>query len=79
MEKAWWRSKTLWVNIVAGAVLLVQTQTGFAVDPEIQAGFLALVNLVLRLVTKEPVGLTNEAGPPPFPGVDAGGPGLAGS
>ncbi len=71
--KAWWRSKTLWINIVAGGVLLLQTQTGFAIDPEVQAGILALVNLVLRLITKEPVGLKDETAGP-FPDVDAGPP-----
>jgi uncharacterized membrane protein len=77
--KAWWRSKTLWVNLVAGAALLAQSQFGFIVDAEAQGAVLVVVNLVLRLITNEPVGLKDEAGPGPFPGLDAGGPGVAGS
>ena len=70
--KAWWRSRTLWFNLVAGAALLLQAQFGFVLDPEAQATILAGVNLVLRLITGEPVGLKDEPPPAPFPGVDAG-------
>ena len=56
-KKAWWSSKTLWLNLVAGLALVAQSQFGFVIDPEAQAGILAVVNLALRLVTKEPVGL----------------------
>jgi hypothetical protein len=76
MKKAWWRSKTLWVNVVAGMALLAQSQFGFVVDGEIQGAILTLINLALRLITNEPVGLKDETGPIPFPGVDAGGPGV---
>lgn len=76
--KAWWRSKTLWVNVVAGAALLAQTQFGFVLSPEVQGAILTVVNLALRLITKEPVGLRDEASPGEFPGIDAGGPGVKG-
>jgi uncharacterized membrane protein len=77
-KKAWWRSKTLWVNLVAGLALLAQSQFGFVMDGEVQGAILTVINLVLRLITKEPVGLKDETGPGPvpFPGVDAGGPGV---
>jgi uncharacterized membrane protein len=76
-KKAWWRSKTLWVNVVAGIALLVQSrQYGFVIDAEVQVAILTVINLVLRVITKEPVGLRDEAGPGPFPGIDAGGPGV---
>lgn len=85
MKKAWWRSKTLWVNLVTGAALLAQTQFGFVLDAEVQGGILAVVNLALRCVTGEPVGLKDEQppqitpiGPGEFPGLDAGGPGVQG-
>jgi hypothetical protein len=77
-KKAWWRSKTLWINLVAGAALLAQSQFGFIIDGEVQGAILAVVNLVLRLITKEPLGLKDAAGPGSFPGLDAGGPGGAG-
>jgi hypothetical protein len=35
--------------------MIVQTQTGFIIAPEEQVGILAVVNLVLRIVTKEPL------------------------
>mgnify|MGYP001401591240 CR=1 FL=1 len=55
--KAWYASRTLWVNIIAGVV----TAAGaFGIDlgltPETQAqlvaGVLVIVNIALRLVTK---------------------------
>jgi hypothetical protein len=57
--KTWYLSKTLWVNIIAAIALLVQTQTGFIVDAEAQAGILAVINLILRLITS--TGLTTGA------------------
>ena len=63
--KAWWRSKTLWVNVIAGLAFLAQSQMGFVIDGEIQGAILAIINLVLRLITNEPVGLKDE----PRPGV----------
>jgi hypothetical protein len=74
-KKAWWRSKTLWVNLVAGAALLVQSQYGFVIDAEAQAAILTVINLLLRLITRDPIGLRDETapGPGPFPGIDAGG------
>lgn len=78
-KKAWWRSKTLWVNMVAGLALLAQSQFGFVIDGEVQAAILTVVNLVLRLITNEAVGLKDEPAPGPFPGIDAGGPGAPGS
>jgi uncharacterized membrane protein len=59
-KKAWWKSRTLWVNLVAGLALLAQSQFGFVIDGELQGAILAVVNLALRLITKEPVGLKDE-------------------
>ena len=50
-EKKWYSSKTLWVNAIAALAILVQTQTGFAIDAETQAAILVVINLVLRAVT----------------------------
>jgi uncharacterized membrane protein len=72
-KKAWWKSKTLWVNLVAGLALLAQSQFGFVIDGELQGAILAVLNLALRLITKESVGLKDEH-PTPFPGIDAGPP-----
>lgn len=51
--KKFYQSKTFWVNIIAAIVIGVQTQTGFVIDPSIQAIILSVVNTGLRLITKE--------------------------
>ncbi len=54
--KVWWMSKTIWTNMIAlvGSMVIA---VGF--DPgrwaEISAVGLAVVNLVLRLVTKDEI------------------------
>ena len=53
--KAFWLSKTLWINVLAVAGLFMQTQSGFIFDASMQAGLLCLVNIGLRTITKEPV------------------------
>ena len=58
--KPWWRSKTLWFNLVA---LMVAVATAFGYgefepSPEVQQWALVIVtvvNLVLRLVTRQPI------------------------
>lgn len=55
--KTWWKSKTLWVNIIAGAAFLIQAYYGFVIAPEEQAGLLVVVNLIMRAITK--TGLEN--------------------
>jgi hypothetical protein len=57
MAKRFWQSKTFWVNLIAAGALIYQGVTGHEVvlSPEQQAIILAVVNLVLRAVTKEPI------------------------
>ena len=58
--KRWYAPKTIWANIIAGIVTLAGL---FGLDlgltPDVQAqivtGVLAVVNIILRFVTKEPV------------------------
>lgn len=57
-NKAPWKSKTLWLNLIVGIVALIP-------NPEIQAAFsesnliilLSGLNLILRMVTKDKIGL----------------------
>jgi len=49
------KSKTFWVNLIALIALIVQTQTGFVVTPEEQTAIVVVVNMILRLVTKEKI------------------------
>ena len=53
--KEWYKSKTLWVNVVAIAVIVVQGTTGFVIDASLQLELLAAINLILRFVTGEPL------------------------
>ena len=52
MEKLWYTSKTLWLNIVAIVAIILQGQFGYSLSPELQVAFLALINIALRAVTK---------------------------
>jgi hypothetical protein len=57
--KEFWKSKTMWFNILA-VLVFVASQVGFAdfrPDADMLAVVAALVNLLLRFVTKEPVKL----------------------
>jgi hypothetical protein len=49
------KSKTFWVNILALLAMLLQAKYGFIIDPESQIAILAVVNVVLRAVTKEEI------------------------
>lgn len=59
-SKPFWASKTLWVNVLA---LVISVSTAFGLDLGISAeeqtafvgGIMAVVNIILRLVTKAPV------------------------
>ena len=59
--KQWYASKTLWANLIAGGVTVAGV---FGIDvglePESQAqlvaGVMVVVNILLRLVTSEPIG-----------------------
>lgn len=55
MGKKFWLSKTFWVNVLAIVALIVQTYTGFVIDPEKQVVILGVVNTILRFATKEPI------------------------
>lgn len=59
--KPWWTSKTIWTNLLA---LIGSTVIAVGFDPgrwaEISTVSLAVVNLVLRLITKEEIALQTE-------------------
>lgn len=68
--KNWYLSKTLWFNAVAGLALLLQNRYGFLIAPEAQSGILALINIILRVITKAPLDWTRPQAPESGP--DAG-------
>lgn len=55
-QKVWWKSKTLWVNAIAVVLAIVQlaTQT-YPVDPRTQALVVGLLNILLRVLTGQPL------------------------
>ena len=55
-SKPWYTSKTLWVNFIAFVALAIQSfGTGFVIGAEEQVGILAVLNIILRLITKQPI------------------------
>jgi len=58
--KPFWKSKTILVNVVAGVILYFFQMPEVGAAPELSALVLAGVNLILRVITKEPVGLKPE-------------------
>lgn len=62
--KAWYKSKTIWTNVIAFAATVAGV-FGLDIGPDLQAeivtGVLAVVNVALRLITAAPVG-TRDAG-----------------
>ena len=60
MKKPWWGSKTRWINAIAIGTLIARGKFGYTASVELEAGILGLINLILRLVTKGPVGWKSE-------------------
>lgn len=48
-------SKTFWVNVIALVAMLAQMQTGFVISPEEQIAIIAVINILLRIVTGQPI------------------------
>ena len=55
MSKQWYTSKTLWLNAIGIIVIIAQLQFGFVIDPAVQMGALAVINMALRTITGEDV------------------------
>ena len=55
MSKDWYTSKTLWANTIGIAAIVAQMQFGFVVDAGTQASLLLLVNMLLRVITKDQI------------------------
>jgi hypothetical protein len=50
-----WKSKTLWVNVIAALALFVSAQFGYQITAEETGVALAIVNMLLRTITNEPL------------------------
>ena len=55
LGKRWFLSKVLWVNAIAVLALWLQLKFGFVVSAEEQIAIIAVINILLRLVTKQPL------------------------
>ena len=55
MAKSFWKSKTLWTNVIAMFGLILADRYGVTLSAESVGGILALINIILRIVTKEPI------------------------
>jgi len=54
--KTFLKSKTFWVNVLAFVAFILQGVLGKeAFPPELQASILAVINVVLRFITGEPI------------------------
>ena len=53
--KALIKSKTFWTNILALLGMVASSFFGYTIPPEWSVSILAVINIVLRLVTKEEI------------------------
>lgn len=52
--KHWYQSKTIWANVLFAIAVGIQTVTGTDwFNPAIQGAFLIVINLILRVITKQ--------------------------
>ncbi len=55
--KPWWQSKTIWFNVITGVVEIAQSLSGTGlVPPGILTVIVNMGNVLLRLITKSPIG-----------------------
>lgn len=53
--KKWIKSKTLWINVIAIASIIVRAEYGYILLPETELAILGAINIILRIVTKEEI------------------------
>lgn len=58
--KVWWKSKTIWVNILIFALSVIVMLQDAGINWEYMAIITTVVNIVLRFVTVNPVGFFDE-------------------
>ena len=54
-SKMWYTSRTLWVNILAIGAMIGGGVSGMDIPPEAAVSGLAIINMILRKVTKTKV------------------------
>ena len=53
--KKWYESKTLWLNLIAIASIVLQSHTGLYLPMELQLLILSTINIILRSITHKPI------------------------
>lgn len=53
--KSIYKSKTVWVNVIALVAILLQQKFGFVIDESVQMQLLTVINIALRMITKSEV------------------------
>lgn len=51
IDKKWYKSKTLWFNILAIVVILAKSTIGFEINGDEQAAIVIVGNMLVRLFT----------------------------
>lgn len=54
-EKKFWKSKTFWVNIISAIAVIIQSKTGFMIDPIMQALGISALNTGLAVAKNSKV------------------------
>lgn len=59
-KKAWWKSKTVWLNVLTIGAGVFSGQFGdLGIPPDVALLVNAGLNLALRITTKEPIGASD--------------------
>lgn len=53
--KSWYKSRIVWLNVLAAVALFLQQQFGYVFSVEIQGLVLMVLNTLLRFDTSEPI------------------------
>ena len=53
--KKWFKSKTIWLNLIALGASLLQAKYGLVIDGATQGVILVMLNMILRTITKEEI------------------------
>jgi uncharacterized membrane protein len=59
----WWKSKTLWMSVIALIASLAQAKWGLIIDGPTQGAILAIIFIILRLDTHGSITVTKSADP----------------
>ncbi|MCX8070224.1 MAG: hypothetical protein N2738_06945 [Thermodesulfovibrionales bacterium] len=60
LGKRWFLSKTIWVNAIALIALILQNKFGYVLSTDEQIAILAVINMIIRFLTKQPLVLREE-------------------